>query len=243
MVLAPGAIAEKKSRFGGWALTLAGGCHVGARGIRPLGNGRLGLGGTPPRGAATAVPATLVPAFLLAVGGPPVLPAGPPAPPSPCRRAALGATVPGLGVGGSKELLAPFEQTPPLSRPTSPLTGSRQAASLEWAQGSANFPRPSLGCGVLYAPPRGASDHPLGPRDRFTPPTVKPIRPASKVPPVGATSLKPAGFDLARASPKEWYPARPLLTSYSRNPDMRWPTSISTNRNSASRPPSLATPR
>jgi hypothetical protein len=182
VVFAPGTVTGEKFGFGGWALALAGGCHVAARGIRPPGNGRLGLGGTPSRGAATAVPATLVPAFLLAVGGPPVLPAGSPAPPSPCRRAALGATVPGLRVGGSKELLAPFEQTPPLPGPTSPLTGSRQAASLEWAQGSANFPWPSLGCGVRYAPPRGASDHPLGPRDRFTPSTLKPIRSASKVP-------------------------------------------------------------
>src|SRR5579859_1266215 len=99
-----------------------------------------GLGLTAAVGAATPIPAALLPAFLLAVGCLAVLPAGAPLPPPPCRRATLGATVPSLRMGRSKGLLASLEQTPPLSRPTSPLTEPRLAASLKWAQGSCELP-------------------------------------------------------------------------------------------------------
>ena len=127
----PGTVAAEKIRIRRLgAGPRAAACRVGARGVRPGGIGRLGLGRTPPLGAATPVPPALVPAFLLAVGGPPILPAGPPSPPPPGRRAALGATVPGLGMGGSEELLASLEQTPPLSRPTCPLTGSQIGGEL-----------------------------------------------------------------------------------------------------------------
>lgn len=136
----PRTVAARKSGIVGWALALAPRLRTSARGVRPRGTGRLGFGRSPALGAATPVPPALAPTVLLAVGRPPILSAGPPAPPPPRRRATLGTTVPGLRVGRSEGLLAPLEQTPPLSRPTRPLTGSRWAMSLEWAQGSGKLP-------------------------------------------------------------------------------------------------------
>jgi hypothetical protein len=140
VLFAAGTVAARKSGIVRWALTLARRRRTAARRIRHRGIGGPGFGHTPALGAATSVPPALGLAFLLAVGGPPVLPAGLPSPPPPCRRAALRATVPGLGVGRSEGLFASLEQTPPPSRPTRPLTGSRWAASLEWAQGSSELP-------------------------------------------------------------------------------------------------------
>ena len=122
----------------------------------PAGSAAWASGRTPALGAATPVPPALGPAFLLAVGRPPILPAGLPPPPPPRRRAALGATVPGLRVGGSEELLTPLEQTPPLSRPTSPLTGPRFAASWIRAQGSGELPtaKPRVRSPLCSAPRR-----------------------------------------------------------------------------------------
>jgi hypothetical protein len=161
VVLAPGTIAPEKSGFVGCALALAGGCRVCARGVRPRGNGRLGLSHTPLLGAATAIPPALVAAFLLAVGRLSVLPAGPSPPPPPCRRAALGATIAGLGMCRPEGFLAPLEQTPSLSGPTSPLTGSRCAASLGWAQGSGELPtaKPRVRSLLHPAPRRLVSPH------------------------------------------------------------------------------------
>jgi hypothetical protein len=138
--LAPRPVAGKKFEAVRCALTLARRCRTVARRVGRRGISRLGSCRTSSLGAAAPVPPALVPALLLAVGGPPVLPAGPPLPPPPRRGAALGATVAGLGVGGSKGLLTPLEETPPPSRPTSPLTGPGLAASLEWAQGSGELP-------------------------------------------------------------------------------------------------------
>src|SRR4051812_26160114 len=103
---------------------------------------RLDLGGRRlrPLCAATAIPSALGLTLFPAVGSLTILPAGVSSPPSPGRGPTLGATVSGLGVGGLKELLAPLEQTPSLSRPTSPLTGSKIAASWMWAQGSGELP-------------------------------------------------------------------------------------------------------
>src|SRR5947209_6188789 len=114
-------------------------------------------GGSRGGGAAWAGlrPPALGAALLLAVGGPAILPAGLPSPPPPGRGATLRATIPGLGVGRSEELLAPLEQTAPLSRPTGPLTGAGLAASLEWAQGSCELPT---------AKPRVRSPLPSAPR-------------------------------------------------------------------------------
>jgi hypothetical protein len=140
VLFTPWTVAAKKSGIVGWALTLARRDLAPPRRIRPWGVGGLGLCRTAPLGAATPVPPALGAACLLAVGCPPILSAGLPPPPPPRRRAALGTTVPGLGMGGSEGLLAPLEQTPPLSRPTRPLTGSRWVANLKWAQGSCELP-------------------------------------------------------------------------------------------------------
>jgi hypothetical protein len=177
---APRTVAAKKSGFLRCALTLAPLRRTLAWGIGHRGVGCLGFGLAATLGAATAVPPALVPAFLLAVGRPPVLSAGSPSPPPTCRRATLGATVPSLRMGGSEESLAPLEQTPPLSRPTSPLTGPRLAASLEWAQGSCELPtaKPRVRSPLRSAPRRIV----LSPRPSWSNPhsTVRPIRPASK---------------------------------------------------------------
>jgi hypothetical protein len=173
------------------------------------GGGSLGLGLAAALGAATPVSPALLPASLLAVGRLPVLPAGAPSPPPARRRATLGATVPRLGMGGSKAFLAPLEQTPPLSRPTSPLTAPRFAASLEWAQGSCELPT---------AKPRVRSPSYSAPRRLYLPPrpswsihpsTVNAISRASKHL-TGCHSPKRIHFGLVPGSPKKWYPPRPL---------------------------------
>jgi hypothetical protein len=182
VVFAPRTGAAKKSGFVRWALTLAPLRRTLACGVRRHRVGCLGLGLTPALGASTPVPPALGAAFLLAVGGPPVLPAGLPSPPPPGRGATLRATIPGLGVGWSEELLAPLEQTAPLSRPTGPLTGAGLAASLVWAQGSCELPaaKPRVRSPLPSAPRRLLSS--LGPRGRSPPSNVRPIRPTSKRP-------------------------------------------------------------
>ena len=183
MLVTPRTVAAKKSGIVAWALTLGRRDFVSTGCVRPRDIGILGLGRTPSLGAATPVPPALGPAFLLAVGRPPILPAGLPSPPPPRRRAALGATVPGLGMGRSEGLLTPLEQTPPLSRPTSPLTSPSVCGKLDSGpRKRANFRRPSLGRGVPYAPPRGAILDPSSPPGRSLPSTLRPIRPASKPP-------------------------------------------------------------
>ena len=61
-------------------------------------------------------------------------------PPASGFAPALGAAVSSLGTCGTKRFLAALEQTPPLPRLSCPLTGSRLAASLMWAQGSCELP-------------------------------------------------------------------------------------------------------
>ena len=136
----PRTIAAKKSGIVRWALALGWLDFVFTGCVRPCGIGILGLGRPPSLGAATPVTPALGLAFLLSVGRPPILPAGLPPPPPPRHRAALGATVSGLGMSRSEDLLAPFEQTPPLSRPTPPLTCPRLVASWIRAQGSCELP-------------------------------------------------------------------------------------------------------
>jgi hypothetical protein len=152
VIFTPGTIAAEKIGFVGCAPALAGRCH----GIRTRGVGRLRTGRAPPLSAATPVPAALVPASLLAVGGLSVLPGRAPSPPPPRRRAALRATVAGLGMGRPEQLLAPLEQTPPQPGPARPLTGSKGAAKLEWAQGSGELPmaRPQVRSPLHSAPGR-----------------------------------------------------------------------------------------
>jgi hypothetical protein len=138
-------VAAKKSRIVGGALALGRRDLAPARRVWPWGIDGLGLGRTQSLGAATAVPLALRLAFLLAVGRPSVLTAGLPSPPPPRRGSArlgsaLGTTVSGLRVRGPERRFTFLEQTPPPSRPTSPLTGRGLAASLMGAQGSSELP-------------------------------------------------------------------------------------------------------
>jgi hypothetical protein len=137
---ATGTIAAKKFGLVVWALTLAYRRGTGARRVRRrrerfLG---LGLGGRrlTPLGTATAIPSALGLTLFPTMGSLAILPAGMSSPPAPGLGAARGATISGLRVGGLKEFLAPLEKTTSLSRPSSPLTGPRIAASWIWAQGS-----------------------------------------------------------------------------------------------------------
>ncbi len=85
-----------------------------------------------------------------AIVGSPILSARSPPSPATSGRAALRATVSGLGMGGTKVLLTSLEETRSHPRLTSPLTAPSLAASLMWARGSSNLRRPSLGRGVSY---------------------------------------------------------------------------------------------
>ena len=98
VLVTPRTVAAKKSGIVAWALTLGRWDFVSTGCVRPPDIGIPGLGRPPSLGAATPVPPALRLAFLLAVGRPPILPAGLSSPPPPRRRAALGATVPGLGM-------------------------------------------------------------------------------------------------------------------------------------------------
>jgi len=136
----PRTIAAKKPGTVGWALTLGRLDLALTWRVRLCEIGILGLSRSPALGAATPVSPTLIPAFLLTVARPPILPAGLSPPPSPRRRATLGTAIPGLRVCRSKELFTPLEQTPSLPRPTRPLTSPRFVASWIRAQGSCALP-------------------------------------------------------------------------------------------------------
>ena len=135
-------VAAEKKGFLCWALTLAQRGRTSARGVRCRGErclvfgGLLALGverclvfgGLLALGAAASVPSALGPTLFSTCGGLAILPTGSPLPPPPGSLATFRAAVTGLRVGGSKELLAPLEQTMSLARPTSPLTSTRIAA-------------------------------------------------------------------------------------------------------------------
>ena len=131
-------IAAKKTGAVGWALTLAPQSRTRARRVRRRGERFLGLGGCclTTLGTTTAIPLALGLTFFPTFGSLLILPAGSSSPPSPSLGSTLEATESGLGVGRSKGLLAPLEQTRSLARPTSPLTGARIGAIWMWAQGS-----------------------------------------------------------------------------------------------------------
>ena len=69
-------------------------------------------------------------------------------------------------MSGAKRLLASFEETRSLTRPTSPLTGTGLAASWSWAQGSCELPTAKPRMRSPIAPLRGASSNQSGPRGR-----------------------------------------------------------------------------
>lgn len=140
MHFAPGTIAAKKSRFRGWALALA---RLDIRRALRVRHRLLALPNSL-RSLAFSSPgpvlAVLGLAFLATVFGLPIPLAGSFSPPAPGCGLALGATVASLGMGGMEWLLASLEQAQSLSRLSCPLTGSRLATSLMWAQGSCELP-------------------------------------------------------------------------------------------------------
>ena len=156
MLFAPGTIAAKKSGFRGWALALARPDIRRARRVRrrlqAVPNSLCSLAFSAPE---PVVP-VLRPAFLSTVDGLSILLAGSSSPPASGFYPALGAAVSSLGTCGTKRLLAAFEQTQPLPRLSCPLTGSRLAASLVWAQGSCELPTAKPRTRRLSAPLRGA---------------------------------------------------------------------------------------
>ncbi len=165
MHFAPRTVAPRKIRICRWALALPLRHGTWERGLRRGGKRcfcccRLLLLLTP-----RPVPLTLSLAFFPTVGGSPILPAGTPASPATSGRAALRATVPGLGIGGTKVLLASLEEAGSLPRPTCPLTGPSLAACLMWAQGSCELPTAKPRTRRLLPPLRGAfldHDPPIG---------------------------------------------------------------------------------
>src|SRR3954471_12657760 len=116
MRFATGTVAARKWGLVGWALPLASRRRTGARRVRRRRERLLSLSPGGRRltllGAATAIPSALGLTLFPTLGSLAILPAGVSAPPSPGRGPALGATISGLRVGGSKEFLAPLEQTP-----------------------------------------------------------------------------------------------------------------------------------
>jgi hypothetical protein len=133
-------LAAKKFAITRWALALAGLRRAGVGGFRRGREHFLGLSGLPTFGAATSIPLALSLPFLPPIRGLSILPVGASSPPSPSGGPAFGTAISGLGVGGMKGLLTSLEKTPSLTRPTSPLTGPRFAASWCWAQGSCELP-------------------------------------------------------------------------------------------------------
>jgi hypothetical protein len=155
MHFAAGTIAAKKSGLRRWALALA---RLDIRRALRLRRRRQAVP-NPLCSPAFSAPGSILPvlglAFLSTVDGLPIPLAGSPAsPPSGCGPA-LGAAVSSLGTYGKKVFLAALEQTQPLPRLTCPLTGSRLAASLMWAQGSCELPtaKPRTR-GPIYPAPR-----------------------------------------------------------------------------------------
>jgi hypothetical protein len=132
--------AAEKFKIPCWALAHAGLCRAGVGGFRRERQRFLGLRGLPTFRAATSIPLALSLSFLAALGGLSILPAGATSPPSPSRGPTLRTAISGLGVGGIEGLLTSLEKTRSRTRPTSPLTCARFAASWCWTQGSCELP-------------------------------------------------------------------------------------------------------
>jgi hypothetical protein len=156
VLFAPGTIAAKKSGVRGWALALARPDTRCARRVRR----RLQAVPNSLCSLALSAPGPILPvlglAFLSTVDGLPIPLAGPSLPPASGLGPALRAAVSSLGTCGTKGLLTVFEQTQPLPRLTCPLTGSRLAASLMWAQGSCELPTAKPRTRRSLPPLRGA---------------------------------------------------------------------------------------
>jgi hypothetical protein len=180
VLFAPRTITPRKIRICRWALALLLRHCTWARGVRRGGSRCFCSRRLLPLLTPRPVPLTLSLAFFPTVGGSPILPAGTPASPATSGLAALRATVPGLGMGGAKVLLASLEEAWSLPRPTCPLTGPSLAACLMWAQGSCELPTAKPRMRSFLPPLRGAFlDHALllvAPRH----PSLRPSALASK---------------------------------------------------------------
>ncbi len=139
-LLATWTFAAEKFQIPCWALALADLCRTGVGGFWRDRKRWLGLSSLPTFRAATSIPLALSLSFLPAIRGLSILPAGATSPPSPSPGPASWTAISGLGMGGMKRLLTSLEQTRSLTRPSSPLTGARNAASWWWAQGSCELP-------------------------------------------------------------------------------------------------------
>ena len=140
MLFAPGTIAAKKSGLRRWALALAWldiGCTLGI-GCRL--EAVLYFLGSPAFTAPGPIPPVLGLAFLSTVDGLTIALAGSSSPPAFGFERALRAAVSRLGTCRTERFLAALEQAQPLPRLTCPLTGSRLAAFLMWAQGRCKLP-------------------------------------------------------------------------------------------------------
>jgi len=209
---AAGAIAAKKSGFRGWALALARSnmrrvVRVRRR-LRAVLNSLCSL--------AFSAPGPILPvldlAFLSTVAGLPVPFAGSPAPPPSGCGPTLGAAVPSLGTCGKEVSLAALEQTQPLPRLSCPLTGSRLAASLMWAQGSCELPtaKPRTR-GPICPAPRRPNDLSALLTDSDPPAYGRMVRCTTRQ---TCRTSSPLRWHLtaAHSSPRKWYRQKPLLT-------------------------------
>jgi hypothetical protein len=162
---APWTVAPRKIRIRRWALALPLRHCTWARGVRRGRSRYFCCRRLLPLLTPRPVPLTLSLAFFPTVGGSPILSAGTPASPATSGRAALRTTVPGLGMGGAKVLLASLEEAWSLPRPTCPLTGPSLTACLMWAQGSCELPTAKPRTRSFLPPLRGAfldHDPPIG---------------------------------------------------------------------------------
>jgi hypothetical protein len=156
MLFAPRTIAAKKSGFRGWALALARpdtGCTLGLwHRLEAVLYSLCSLA----FGAPGPIPPVLGLVFLSTVGGLSIPLACSSSPPASGFEPALRAAVSSLGTCGTKRFLAALEQAQPLPRLSCPLTGSRLAASLMWAQGSCELPTAKPRTRRSLPPLRGA---------------------------------------------------------------------------------------
>ena len=113
---------------------------------------------------------------------------------------------------GTEGFLAALEQTQPLPRLTCPLTGSRLAASLMWAQGSCELPtaKPRMR-GPNYPAPRRLNDR-SAVLTEFETISLSPNGQITNRPDFRASSPLRWHLTAAHSSPRKWYRQRPLLT-------------------------------
>ena len=115
---------------------------------------------------------------------------------------ARGATVSCLRMGRPERLLASFEETESLTRPTSPLTAPKLGEAGSGPKEAANFRRPSLGRGVLLL--RSEAPHQIN--SALVADTSSQFRPAqARFKQLSPAWLKSADYRVASDWLKKWY--------------------------------------